>query len=154
MDKDSFEIDQNRLNWECVRQPKLYLKYAEELAEAKQALEEAKTALEVIKADLSLSIRKDPDTYGLDKITEAVVSSTITLQQKCIEQNQEVIDKKYDVDMLQSAVITLDHRKRMIESLVTLHGQNYFSSPNINGEAGEHLKEEKKRLARRRRRKV
>jgi hypothetical protein len=44
----------------------------------------------------------------------------------------ELFDQKHQVDLLQAVVTSLDHRKRALESLVSLHGQDYFSSPRAD----------------------
>jgi len=129
MDDDLLNMDEHNLDEMWLNQPRLYHKYAKKLANAKQHLEEEKAELELCKAELDRDIRSEPGQFNLEKITENVVSSTIIIQDKYQQRQAEVIDLKHQVDILQAAVTTLDHRKRALENLVSLHGQDYFSSP-------------------------
>ena len=52
------------------------------------------------------------------------------------------------MDMIQAAVIALDHRKSALERMVSLHGQNYFSTPVISGEGKDNVEEQIKRSVR------
>ena len=60
-----------------------------------------------------------------------MVANTIIIQQGYKEAQQEYIAGKHSVDVVQAVVTTLDHRKRALESLVTLHGQDYYSTPRV-----------------------
>ena len=114
-----------------MEQPRLYHKYARKLANAKQTLEECKARLELVNAELDREIRLNPLGFGLEKITETVVANTIIVQQGYKEAQEEYIAGKHRVDEVQAVVTTLDHRKRALESLVTLHGQDYYSTPRF-----------------------
>lgn len=122
-------IDENMLDEEWIGQPRLFFQHAEKLAGARNALDEAKVRLEIVKAGLSRAIREDPASFGLPKITEASVEAAICEQAKFITAQSEVRHLKHKVDVLAAAVTALDHRKKALENLVTLHGQNYFSVP-------------------------
>jgi len=129
IDPDFLKIDELRLDKECLRQPELYFQFAEELADAKRDLDEAQTDLKVIEAELALDIRKDPESYKLDKVTEASVAAAIPLQKEYKDQQVIVRKKRHRVDVLTGAIVALEHKKRSLTLLVNLHGQNYFADP-------------------------
>jgi len=133
------ELDSDRLDEQWLEQPRLYHKYARKLANAKQTLEECKARLELVKAELGREIRLNPLGFGLEKITEAVVANTIIIQQGYKDAQEEYIAGKHRVDVVQAVVTTLDHRKRALESLVTLHGQDYFSTPRAKDQNSRDL---------------
>jgi hypothetical protein len=131
-------IDLGRLEQEWLLQPKLYDKYATKLAGAKELLAKAEAFLEVTEAEVKLEIRKKPLKFGFaDKITEGVVKELLVTDKRYRDALQAVNSTKHDVDVLAAVINTLEHRKRALESLVTLHGQNYFSKPKVSKEAGD-----------------
>jgi len=129
---DFFDIDINRLDEEWINQPKIFFKYASQLADARRKLEEAKAELDVIRAEIDLDIRSNPTNYFGNKIgktTESLITSTILQQSKYQEALLSFRKRKHRIDILQAAVNALDHRKSALERLVSLHGQNYFATP-------------------------
>ncbi len=127
---DFFDIDINRLDEEWVNQPKIFFKYAAELADARRRVEEAKAELDIVKAVADKDIRQEPASFGLpDKITETLISNTVIQHPKYQEALKKYQIKKHKADILQAAVSALDHRKSALERLVSLHGQSYFASP-------------------------
>jgi hypothetical protein len=146
--KSFMDIDQNRLDESWLDQPKLYLKYATKLADAKLDYDEAKARLDVTKAEIELKVREDPEKFAVKKVTEAVIESTVVADETVQEAQKEVNLSKHRVNILEAAVNALEHRKRTLENLVTLHGQSYFATPSAKG-AGREAREEmvKKRVA-------
>lgn len=133
--EDTLEIDPLRLDEEWVGQPKLYLHYAKELADARRDLDLAKNELELTRAELDADIRADPSQYEFDgKPTEKAIEACILCQKRYKKANEEVISAKHAVDVFAAMVTALDHRKRALENLVDLHGQGYFAEPRAKRE--------------------
>ncbi len=133
MEPEILHIDKHLLDEEWVHQPKLYFEYASELAQARMELEEAKAEFDVVKAEIDLTIRSDPTDYDLpEKTTEVMIGKALILTDEYQEAQKIVFTAKHRVDILSSAVTTLDHRKKALENLVELHGRNYFSTPRID----------------------
>lgn len=128
--KDSdFQIDRFKLDDEWVGQPNLYRRYAEALAEAKRDYEESKNQLSVTRADVELAVRKDPSAYDLDKVTEGVIKAVVETVEAVIDAEAVVVDARHKVNMLEAAVGSMDHRKRALSDLVSLHLSDYYSKP-------------------------
>lgn len=125
----SFQINEHALDKEWVEQPELFYNYAKKLADARKNYEQKKAEKEVVIAELSRKIRINPEKYGMEKITEKGIENSVTLQPEYINVTHEVIEAKHKVDVYQAGVDALEHKKKALESLVYLHGQNYFSSP-------------------------
>lgn len=142
------EIDPMELDREWVRQPRLVMKYAEQLAAANERLDAAKADFDATKAEIDRDIRADPDRFGISKITETTVANAIVLQDDYRDAQDDVIKRKYERDLLQAVVNALEHRKRALEGLVSLHGMDYFSSPKTDRESQEALAETTKRSVR------
>jgi len=128
---DFFNIDINNLDKEWINQPKIFFKYASELADAMRRESGARTEREVVKAEIDLKVRENLKKYGIDKVklTEAVILGVVSSQPKYKEAQKKRLIRKHKTDILQAAVRALDHRKSALERLVSLHGQNYFSTP-------------------------
>lgn len=148
-DSSFLQIDQSALDEEWLRQPSLYYEWASQLSDAKAKLDSAKADLELTRAELDLAIRGKPAEYGLEKVTESVIGSSVLLQQEYKEALSFFNKKKHRVDVINAVVSALDHKKKALENLVWLHGQNYFSAPQApTNESREQLNESKKKKAR------
>jgi len=128
---DFFDLDQNRLDEEWLIQPKLYFQHALLLAAAKETVDRFKSRLDVIAAELDQDMRADPEKYDMERVSEASIKAAICLQDDHEEATKDLARAKHRVDVLQAVINALEHRKRALEGLVTLHGQNYFSTPRV-----------------------
>lgn len=126
----SMAIDPNRLDEQWSEQPQLYFKYATLLAERRKEYEEARIELKIIESTLKNRVRKNPQKYGLAKITEAGITQVVESQPKVEEAMDRITELKYELDLLAAVCTSLDHRKKALEGMVFLHGQNYFAVPS------------------------
>ena len=129
-----FKINPNKLDQEWIRQPALIEKHLIDAADKRLALDEAKNRLAVIEANLDQAIRDDPIRYQLSKITEGAVAKAIILQDEYQAALKEQQTAKHDYDIAWAACTALDHKKKGLEDLVKLHGQQYFSTPQAEPE--------------------
>ena len=123
------QIDHDALDVEWLRQASLFMKYAIEATEARTKLDRAKERLDVVRAELGMIVRNELAKTG-GKTTEAVVNSAIIQKSAYQDATEDVIQKKYDMDLLISAVKAFDQRKDALENLVRLQGQQYFAGPS------------------------
>ena len=143
------DVDKLRLDEEWVEQPKLFLTWARKHADALLRVDKTKAYLDVTRADLDAAIRKDPASHGLAKITEKVVENLILGNDEYQAAVKLVIKAKHDVAILATVVEALQHRKRALECLVTLHGQQYFSIPRVSGNDREAMEDMERAVAHR-----
>lgn len=163
---DILSIDETRLDEAWVHQPKLYFKYADQLAEARNRVDElkreeelSKAELEEAKAQLDSAIRSEPERFGMSgKVTEGAIKSVMLLQPEYKDANdaynevqKKSMEAKNEVRLLEALVSSLDQKKVALENLVRLHGQSYFSVPKAeDSEASrEYSKQLKQAKARR-----
>ena len=142
------EIDELRLDEEWVGQPKLYFTWARKQADAVRCVDQAKSALDVTRADLDADIRQNPQAYGVAKITEKVIENIILGNDGYQSAVAAVVKAKHESAILAAVVSALEHRKRALECLVTLHGQNYFSTPRADESNREVMADVEKKSAR------
>lgn len=150
---DFLSIDENQLDREWLKQPNLMYEHAEKLADARRDEAVAKSNLEVVRARLVNKIRNDPEKAGLDKVTEKAIEAKALTHKKYTEAHSEMLDANYAVAICQAAVNAIEHRKRALEGLVSLHGQNYFSVPRTSKENMDHMTGERAERVRRKKRK-
>ena len=122
-------IDPDALDVEWVQQATLMGRYAAHAANMKREMDDAKERLDVVRARLDMAIRANPGQYGLEKVTEAAVQSTILLQKEYTEQNEALSTARYEYDMASAAVRAIDTKKTALENLVRLLGASYFAGP-------------------------
>ncbi len=122
-------IDPDALDVEWLNQSEIMLRYALHAADMRKAVDEAKERLEAGKAKIELSIRTDPEAYGLAKVTEAGIQSTILIQKEYSQLVVQYNEAKYENDIATGAVRAIDQKKTALENLVRLLGVSYFAGP-------------------------
>lgn len=125
------DIDPLRLDEEWLGQPKQRQTFGELHADAQLELDTAKANLSVAEAEADRDIRECPSDYGIDKLSEARVSATVTLHPAVKVAVKKLNEARHKVNVLQAAVDGLEHRKRALTQLVELHGQDYFATPKM-----------------------
>lgn len=124
-------IDVEALDVEWVEQSRLMLQYAKHAAKMKLEVDRAKERLDIVKAELDKAIRISPEDFGIIKLTESFVTSTIITQRGYMVANEEYLNAVYESNMAQGAVRAVEGKKTSLENLVKLHGQQYFAGPSV-----------------------
>lgn len=122
-------IDVLALDVEWIHQPGRFMKYAEKQASAKRELDELKQELKVLESELLLQAAEEGEELIGSKPTVAVVDAWVKSNKRHIEASKEIIQKDYELNILQSAVRAFDQRKSALENLVRLWQGSYFSGP-------------------------
>lgn len=132
------DIDLLNLEVECQHQPKRFKKWSDILADAKRDHSQADADLDLVKAELDLEIRDDPNRYGLGKVTASAMAAAIKTRLPTMKRYKRalrrLINAKHRVDVLEGTVKALDDRKKQLGHLVQLHGQQYFAAPLVKDE--------------------
>lgn len=137
-------IDETALDVEWLQQSHLMYKYVKYQADTKKAMDEAKEMLDFIRAKLEMDIRANPENYGLSKVTESAIASSILLQPEYQESSKKYIEAKYENDVAVAAVRAIDQKKTALENLVKLLSVSYFAGPStprdLSLKWNEHIK--------------
>lgn len=143
--KSILEVDMFQLDKEWSEQAKNYHDYAKKVSEARFEYSKKKAMLDLIKAELSLDIRNNPDKYKLPKTTEDTINSAVTVHDRTKIAQQEMFDSKKELDDLEAVLSALDHKKYALQDMVQLFLADYFSTPRSKQsvEANEKMKEAK-----------
>jgi len=145
--RNPVQIDEYNLDRECISLSEDYLQAAVAAADAKRELGALENELSVMQADIGLRIRKDPASYGLEKVTESSIQSMVLMQTG--ELTQRLADARHDLEIKQALVWAMEHKKRALTLLVELHGMGYFSAPKISKKGKEAVEEMTKKSVRR-----
>jgi len=123
---DLIRIDPDALDVEWVEQPGRFLHLAEQLAHARKSLETAEQNYEVQEAKVAKSIREEATGK---RMTEGAIKEHLARSPKLTEAKNEIIQTRYEMEILAAAVRAMDVRKQALENLVRLQGQAYFAGP-------------------------
>jgi len=152
--KKDLRIDPEALDVECLRQPTLFMEYAEAAAEARRDMDSAKERMEVMRASIDGDVRKNPIEFigeGI-KVTEATISAAVIQSVEYQESIKEYLEDKHDYELLSAAVKAFEQRKSTLEYLIRLNGQQYFSGPDsprdLKTEYGRFVGDTKKEMTR------
>jgi hypothetical protein len=127
-------IDLQRLDLELAEQSRLCLRAGEAEAQARRDYNNAEKAKKLLRAELRLKVRKRPEKYGWDKKpTKDEVDDLVEVQAPYQAAEQDVIDRKYDLDIMSTAVRAVEHRKKLLENEVQLVVRDYHSEPRTAG---------------------
>lgn len=151
--KEEFEqdrkVDPEQLDVEAAQQADLFFKWAEREVEAKIDVDRAKYNLEITDAKLATRIREDPERYDVKKVTESSIAAAVQNHPRHAAAYETFLSAKATHLMLEKAVLAMEQKKRMIEVLVTLHGQEYFAGPSVPRDLGAAWKESQQRRSER-----
>ncbi len=135
MDMELFHKDQkldpNHLDLAAATQGETFFHWAQQSIHAKKRVDRAKLNVELVENQLALAIRKDPEYYHLVKVTEGAIIATVKSHERYQTAVAQLIDAREEAGLLDVAVVSMEQRKRMIEVLITLHGQQYFAGPAV-----------------------
>lgn len=124
-------IDPGQLDVEAVKQAETFFKYAERYARQKAKTERMEAMLKRTEARLQLDARNHPDKYGITNVTEAAVKSAVVCSPVFEKAGAEYYAALEQTLVMEMAVKAMDQKKRMLEILTTLHGQEYFAGPSV-----------------------
>lgn len=136
IDRSEFEedlkLDPSQLDVEAVRLSETFFKWAERAVEARSDVDRLKLVHEVTEARLQAEVRKSPEKFGLDadsRITEAAINAAVKQHDRFVNTFDDYLEAREVSGLIDKAVNALEMKKRMIEVLITLHGQQYFAGP-------------------------
>jgi hypothetical protein len=134
------QIDKYKLSEEWEDQSLLYMKWAERYAQAIYERDRLKEKMDLVKAQIDLYIRKNPNQYGFDtkpKPTEAAITNTILNEEEYQEAVEDYLLAKKNVNILQGVKDAMEHKKKALEAETSLWIGNYYSDPKVPEKAKE-----------------
>jgi hypothetical protein len=145
--KRNCRLDPNELDVAALEQADLYAEWATAAAEAKATEEAAKTEKEITEAKLAAQVRADPGEYGIEKTSEAAITSHVKTLPEYARVHRNYNTAMREAALLVAAERALQQRKAMIEELGRLHGAQYFAGPDVPRDLIEIWKHRRERVA-------
>ena len=136
MDKVDAEvsIDRSKLDWENARQTRLYEKYNKKYS---KALENKLLAEEVYngkKALMAKDVRRNPDKYGLDKITESAVLLALPNHPDFKKAQREYLKCYLVYDYYLGVIENISKRPTLLSNLGRLIEVGYWTRTSMSEE--------------------
>lgn len=135
MDHSEFEEDKRinpgQLDIESCQQADLFFKWAERAIEARHDMDTTKAKRDMVEMRIQMQVRKAPHKFGIEKVTEATITATAKIHADVEKANDDYLNARRNSGMLDAAVSAMEMKKRMIEVMITLHGQKYFAGPSV-----------------------
>lgn len=141
------DIDLLKLEHEWVHHPRLMEKYSDKAANARLDQKVFKSSLEVYSAELYIKIRRKAESNDV-KVTETAIKSLMVMDKGLQSRNGQLLELEHRVDILQGMIASIIDRRRALQDLVELHGQQYFSAPRSPKNDREYGAEATKKAAR------
>lgn len=129
--EDDRKIDPSALDLVAATQSEVFFFWAQKSVQARMSQDRAKLAFELVVSRLKLSARTSPQDFGLSKVTEGGLDEVVKTHKEFVAAQEVYLNAHEESLLLDWAVQALEQRKRMIEVLVTLHGQQYFAGPSV-----------------------
>ena len=101
------------------------------LADLKAVVHRKKLAVEREEAKVDKDARRNPEKYGLTKVTENTIKSAIALAPAVQEAQEELVNAEQSAGKVSAVVDALGHRKSMIQDEVRLYLSNYFGEVTV-----------------------
>ena len=125
--KEDIKIDQYNLDIEWTKQASIYQKYCRLLAEAIYDRDKKKSEIEIAKSKLELRIRKVPQKFKLDKVTDNAILSCLNSNELIIEKQNELMELNYHISRLTGIKSSFEHKKTALEYVTKLYLAGYFA---------------------------
>ena len=137
------KIDPLNLIEEWENQATLYHDYDEKQSDAIKErdllvsyIARKEREIKLLRCDLSLKVRKDPDNYGLkDKPSENSIREVVLTQKEVKKAYNELFDMQeqlaelnYSVNVLSSGAWGMVHRKDALHRITDLYLKNYYAT--------------------------
>lgn len=130
--ENPLDIDEERLDQEWVRQPRIAYWAGEKEADAQAEVENYENLLKLTEAELQLAIRSTPSEFDLTKVTDETVKMAVRVQQKYKDAQQALNHALDKFRHLKAMTNAIEHKKRALEKLVDLKLMNWRSEPKAS----------------------
>lgn len=129
------KIDPHALDVACVEQSNLHFKWAEKSIKWRGEADRLKRVKDIVEAEVEIKIRKHPTVYGLElgrngAPTEGAIKSAAQNHKEVRKAHDDWLTARDSSATYDAALASIETKRRMLEALITLHGQGYFSTPN------------------------
>ena len=127
----SLRINEADLEGEWAGQPERYQEAIEAWADAEAQHDALKDALVVKKAEVAAAVRAEPAMYGLDRITDVAVTTTVETSDAVQKLKSQIIDAQKQARIIRGLVDATESKRRALENLVELYVCHNRGTPRL-----------------------
>lgn len=136
------ELDMHHLDEGWLDLPALILKWNTNSVEVEMNARVMKIELEQLRATLDARMRENPAEYGIQKITEATITSAIMIHPTVMEKTKDFNDTDKRSKILKTYCLAIEAKRKALEGLTQLYATGYFASkPILGNPASEFVQE-------------
>lgn len=125
---DCLSVDTFDLASECASHPSLVARAEIALADASLAVSLAQLALDRVKASLSITIRRRPDKFGIEKITESAIDAVVEGTPEASDARAALLNARHAAEIAESYAKAVDRKGSMLGLLVNLSHPARFTT--------------------------
>lgn len=140
------QIDPMQLDKEWLRQIDMYWYWSRRAAKMKTDVELYAGIVATKKAEAQQDIRENPTAYKLDKVVADTVNAAVQTHKMVVAAIDKYNKKRYQLDLINAVLVTLDHRRRALDNLVQLQRMNYIGG-DLGGSAEQQGRATKSRMS-------
>jgi len=132
--ESDIKIDETALDIEWLEQAGLAFRYGRNYAECLKRFMYAEENVKIIRSELTIKVLENPDgTLGKDiKPTGPAIEAYYRTHPKHKKAKEEWITAQEELNLAEIAKQEISvTRKKALENMVTLHGQQYFAGPSV-----------------------
>ncbi len=123
------KINETELDRDLADQSGMHYDVGVAKADTEEAVAIAKSEVDLVKAELELEIRTEPEKFNIAKPTEATIAATVLVQPRYRKALKNLIDAQHEDSVVRAALSASDHKKSMLGKYVDLYLSNYGSEP-------------------------
>lgn len=129
----SLDIPLDQLDAVAARIPKRMFDWGIALADIKKRVKQQQRRVKSVFAELDIAVRRNPQEYGLEKVTEASVTAVIEVNELYKEAVDRAIQLEYNKEVIENYLQSLSEMGREIRNLTELFAHMYWAKPNTSG---------------------
>lgn len=99
------------------------------VAEAQFIYDTSKKDSERVAASMSNDMRKNPCFYGIDKVTDKAIESSLLVQREYQDSISGMLEAKRQLGLLKATAAALEQRQWALSKMVDLFVHEYYSDP-------------------------
>jgi len=124
--EDDAYLDVLSLGKEVFLQPTLYEKYSRYMTNLEDERDTIQAALDYKIDMLSLSIREDPDSYELGKLTESAIKAIINTNNSVLALKKDLQYVNKLVKEAKGALYSIDRKGRSLDNAIKMYVTGYW----------------------------
>lgn len=127
-------LSKDTLDTAAEMQADLYWQYSKEFSFADEVVRSAKNRVKFVRAEEELNIRQNKASYAASgiKLTEASVASLVETNSDVQAAERAYIEATRKLNEWKGALLALQQKKSMIETLTKQWAGDYFAKPNLS----------------------